>query len=324
MIEASSQMTPSKTGPFIFLLLFTSLIVFGISTVATIKVLTRPKSVIVPELTHKSVESARSICRVKRLKLELADYRFDERIPANVILEQTPAAKEEVKSGRAIEVVVSRGNKSVKTPLIVDKELRQATIAIENAGLHIGRVTRLYSETIPKNQIIKQWPEPETNITYGDNVNLLISDGPKPFWFLMPDLEGGNTDQAVWILEQLGLKLREIKRIDDNTRPAGTVISQTPNPGTRVRSGIPTGLVVTKRTDNENIASRFVTINYYIPPANREVRLKMLVRDASGLHEIYNAMEKPDNELTIRRTLSGESAILKIYINGHLLEERDI
>jgi len=56
----------------------------------------------------------------------------------------------------------------------------------------------------------------------------------------------------------------------------------------------------------------------------RDLRIKILASDSSGLHEIYNAMEKPNSDLLIRRTLVGPSAKLKFYVNGKFLEERDI
>lgn len=314
----------NKPGMFLFTVLLISITLFGISTVTTIKLLTKSKIVIVPELNFKSVESARSMCRVKRLKIDISEYRFDQRIPANVILDQEPKAEEKVKSGRIIKVVVSRGSQSVKIPVLTNQSLRAATISIENAGFHIGRVTRIYDNSIPKDQILDQWPAPKTDLTRGKNINLLISNGPKPVWYIMPKLKGSHIDDASRTLELLGMDLREIKRKVDNTLPSGTIISQTPQAGARIKTGIPAGLLVTTRTDNNNLVSRFVTINYHVPASQRDVRIKMLVRDESGLHELYNAMEKPDTDLVIRRTLSGESAKLKIYINSKLAEQRDI
>lgn len=323
-MKATSAQPTLERGKYFLIVLLSSLTLFAVSTITTIKFLTKSKTVVTPDLTNKSVESARSICRVNRLKIEIKEYRFDERIPANVILEQTPLPKESVKSGRTIKLMVSRGSRSVKVPNVAGQLLRQATMMIEKAGLHLGRITRLYDPFIPKNQVMDQWPTPELAITHGAKINLLLSDGPEPFWFILPNFTRTHIDQSAWTLEKLGLHLSEIKRKIDNTQPTGTIIAQTPPVNSRVKSGMPAGLIATKRTDNLEVVSRFVTINFHVPASRREVRVKMLVSDDSGLHEIYNAMEKPDTDLTVRRTLSGTTARLKVYVNGQLTKEESI
>lgn len=314
----------SSLTTLILTILFASMTVFAVSTVTTIKLLTKSTTLAVPDLSHKSVESARSICRVKRLKLAIQGYRFDERIPANIILDQTPEPETKIKSGRVIKVIVSRGSRSVKVPALTNMSLREASLAIENAGLHVGRVTRIFSPLDPKDQVLQQWPAPAEDLTAGEKVSLLLSRGPKPVWFLMPQLKGQHIDQAADMLEKLGLQLSEIKRKVDNTQPTGMVIAQTPPAGARVKLGLPAGLIATKRTDHETALSRYVTIRYRVPAAKRDVRVKVLASDDTGLHELYNAMEKPDSDLLIRRTLIGTSATLKIYVNGQLQEEREI
>ncbi len=314
----------TKSSTFFFTVLIASLTVFALSTLTTIKFLTVAKIEVVPDLTHRTLESARSLCRVNRLNISVKEYRFDPKIAANFILDQDPKAEEKVKSGRLIQVVVSRGSRTITVPEVMGHSLREGTLAIDNAGLHVGRVTHIANERIAKDQVLDQWPKHGHNITSGSNVNLLVSSGPRPLWYIMPDLIGYPIDQATSTLENLNMDLSEIKRKVDNTKPSGTIMAQTPLPGSRVQAGMPAGLVATTRSDNQNLTTRFVSIHYHVPSGGRDVRVKLVVRDDNGLRELYNAMETPGTDLVVRKILNGTTAVLKVYINGKFTEERII
>ena len=60
----------------------------------------------------------------------------------------------------------------------------------------------------------------------------------------MPDVEGKSERQALVALAQVGIR-PEIIRADDPSAPAGTVLQQTPPPGTAVKSGGDAWLMVT-------------------------------------------------------------------------------
>ncbi len=319
-----SQPRPLRWTTYFFILLSLSLFSFAVSTLVTTRVLRRVSIVKVPDLRHKSVESARSILRVKRLRIEIAEFRFDQRIPLNSIIAQIPAADQSVKTGRTIQIVVSRGSQAVKVPDISELELRKAALILGDKGLNIGRTTRIFSMQIPKNTILDHYPAAGDYASRESSINLLVSQGPRPIWFIMPALKGLNINNASRMLSHIGMELREIKRQQDDTRPSGTVLVQTPKPGGRVQAHDPAGLTVSIQSADQQQTTRLVTVKYRVPPANMEVRIKMVARDNTGLHEIYNSMEKPHSEFTIRRTIHGTQAVLYIYINGKLHEERQI
>ncbi len=320
----TSQPRPLRWTTYLFILLCLSLFCFTLSSLITTRLLKRVSIVKVPALRHKSVESARSILRIKRLRIEIAEFRFDRRIPLNSIIAQVPAADQSVKSGRTIQIVVSRGSPAVKIPDISGLELRKASLTLGEKGLNIGRTTRIFDIQSPKNTILDHTPAAGDYANRGSSVNLLVSQGPRPTWYIMPKLKGWNIDDATRMLNHIGIELREIKRRQDDNRPSGTILEQTPKPGERVQANDPAGLTVSIQSADQQQTTRLATVKYRVPPANMEVRIKMVARDDTGLHEIYNAMEKPHSEFTIRRIIHGSQAILYIYINGKLHEERQL
>ena len=309
---------------YVFILICFCSFAFATSTLITTRLLRKVGTVKVPDVLYKSVEIARSVLRVKKLKLEITEYQFNQRYPINQIISQTPESKTKVKTGRKIKVIVSRGAQPLKVPEIKGLDLRNANISLKQNKLNLGRLTYIYSSTTAKDIILSQEPKAETFTNQGDNINLLISKGPKPFWFLMPDFKHQTLETVNEKLSYLDMPLTEIKRQLDDTLPAGTILDQKPQANLRVKPQTPVGLVISFQSHTPDQIKRLVTIKYNVPINNMETRVKMIVSDSSGMHQIYNAMEKPNSELIIRKTLLGETAKLYIYINGKLAEERNI
>lgn len=309
---------------FLLILAVCALFALVASTLTTMGIMHRTQDVTVPDLSHKSVESARSVLRVKRLRIEISEYRYDKRIAANKILEQDPKPDTTVASGQAIQVVVSRGSQTLETPDVAGLTLTEAAGQFVNLSLNLGRVTRIYTTLEEKNRVLDQYPEAGTRSNHGDNVDLLVSRGPRPIWFIMPNLKGWHIDDAAGVLKVMGLELREVKRQLDDNCPTGMILEQTPPTGVPIRAQDPAGFVVTIQSIGQNTTSRLARIEYQVPAGRMEVRVKLMVRDDNGWQEIYNALEKPNSRISIRRAISGDSAELFIYLNGRLHEERRI
>jgi serine/threonine-protein kinase len=315
---------PRNRGLFFLVLVSFSLFAFILSTLVTARVLRRESEVMVPDLTNKSYESARSILRVQRLPIAVAEYRFDRQIPVNQIISQDPPAGQTVKSGRQVRVVVSRGTSASKVPELNGMNMHQAAIELAKLGLNVGRVSRFYSPDADKDIVLDQSPRPGDYTNRGTNINLLVSQGAKPIWYIMPSLKGLSIDRATQVLNYIQVELKEIKRIVDDLQPSGTVMEQIPVAGMRIQAGDPAGLIASIQTADQQQGPRLVNILYHVPPSQNEVRVKLIIRDNTGLHEIYNAMEKPDSEIKIQKTIQGDRAKMYIYINNAMTEERDI
>lgn len=322
-IQSAKRTVQGRTR-FLLILGVSALFALVASAITTMVIMRRAQDVTVPNLAHKSVESARSVLRVKRLRIEIAEYRYDKRIAANKILEQDPKPDETVVSGKAIQVVVSRGTQALETPAVVGLTLPEATDQFANQGLNPGRITRIYTTLENKNMIMDQYPEAGTRSNRGDNIDLLVSRGPRPIRFIMPNLKGWHIDDATGVLKVVGLELREVKRRLDDNFPTGMILEQTPPTGAPIRAKDPAGFIVTIQSTSQNALARLARIEYQVPVGSMEVRVKLMVRDDNGWQEIYNALEKPDSRISIRRAISGDNAELYIYINGRLHEERRI
>ena len=135
---------------------------------------------VVPSVIGDELNVAQEKLYDAGLKIYVSGEEFDERISRNKIITQDPAGRAEVKENREVYVVVSKGSKvmTLTIPELKNKELKEATIIIEEYGLILGRITYTNHFTVPKDVVIAQTPEPGNINSNSKEVNLLVSKGP--------------------------------------------------------------------------------------------------------------------------------------------------
>ena len=88
-----------------------------------------------------------------------------------------PGGKE-AEEGSEILLTVGEAPEVVKVPKVVGLTYPEAEKALEEAGLLLGGVREVPSETVPMGVIMKQNPPPGTTLDAGDYVYLTTSIGP--------------------------------------------------------------------------------------------------------------------------------------------------
>jgi len=135
---------------------------------------------VVPSVIGDELNVAQEKLYDTGLKIYVSGEEFDERISRNKIIAQDPAGGAKVKKNREIYVVVSKGRKviTLTIPDLKNKELKEATVIIEEFGLILGKITYTNHFSVPKDVVIAQTPEPGNINSNSKNVNLLVSKGP--------------------------------------------------------------------------------------------------------------------------------------------------
>jgi len=135
---------------------------------------------VVPSVIGDELNVAQEKLYDAGLKIYVSGEDFDEKISRNKIIAQDPASGVKVKKNREIYVVISKGSKviTLNIPDLKNKELKEATVIIEEFGLILGRITYTNHFTVPKDVIIAQTPEPGNINSNSKDVNLLVSKGP--------------------------------------------------------------------------------------------------------------------------------------------------
>ena len=117
----------------------------------------------------------------------------------------------------------------------------QAQKAIANAGLTF-KATRQTSDTVPANHVISQDPAAGTKIARGSAVQLVISTGAPTVG--LRDVVGYTLDDAQKDLIGDKLTVTVVQKFDPS--PKGTVLTESPAPGSKVRQNAKVTLVVSQ------------------------------------------------------------------------------
>ncbi|MFJ4090364.1 Stk1 family PASTA domain-containing Ser/Thr kinase [Kitasatospora sp. NPDC089913] len=128
-------------------------------------------------------------------------------------------------------------------PGVLGKDRAEAERILDAAGMH-GRITEVYSETVPAGQVVAAAPGVGTRSRKSDVVTLTVSRGPKRI--AVPDLVGKPSAQAASALAGTQLAAGTVTSVFSDTVPEGSVISSSPAAGEQVAENTPVALVVSK------------------------------------------------------------------------------
>ena len=138
------------------------------------------KKVSVPNVVYDKVEVARAALEKKGFNVSVIE-EYDDEIPENCVISQSPKAGDEARKGSTIKIVVSKGEeeKSVTVPYVVGKTLTQAKKALENENLELGDITYQESSTVDKDIVISQSVSSGSIVSEYTSVDVVVSSGKK-------------------------------------------------------------------------------------------------------------------------------------------------
>ena len=232
----------------IAILLFVFILIVGASAYLTLTMIIKSEdTVIVPDLAGKNVVYALELLTDLGLNTKVEGSEYSTDMPKNNVIFQEPEPGSEIKKGRDIRIIISKGRKSILMPNLENLPVQQARIILEENSLCQGQISSIYSNRIKKDSVIAQVPTAGTMITRSECVNLLVSVGVRPQEYKMPDLKGRFLDSAIPLIENSNLILGKIKSVYYQDKPLNTIIAQEPLSGYFVTEGVTVDLVVNRK-----------------------------------------------------------------------------
>jgi eukaryotic-like serine/threonine-protein kinase len=181
----------------------------------------------VPDVVGKAFDVAKSELEKAKLVVVRAADRYDNNLPANVVIAVEPKAGEQTKPGDRVTVTVSKGKAPITVPNLRGKDINEARGILQQLGL-VPR--ELYKDSDkPKDQVLAQDPPDGTGVEQGAEIKLDVSKGPPAV--VVQRVIGLPCQQAKQVLEAQQLRVR----IDFN--PNGTVAYQAPGENSQVPPG---------------------------------------------------------------------------------------
>ena len=141
-------------------------------------------------LTDMDFNQACALLREMGLKPVIPpDYENHDTIAQNHIISYTPLEGVSLPLGTEVHMVVSRGPKveTLKMPDLRGKTQEDAEREIKMCKLTPGRMDPQPDDTVEEGKVISQYPTAGTEVSEGDEVNLIISSGPDPSTVEPPD-----------------------------------------------------------------------------------------------------------------------------------------
>ena len=186
----------------------------------------------VPEVVGLSEREAERLLAAENLRLSKISEQWSQDVPRGFVSAQDPAAGGVVKRGRRISVIVSLGAQGTSVPVLEGNTIRQAEILLESAGLRRGKVARVHTEDVGRDLVIGTDPPGETLVEQETGVDLLVSLGPLPRQFVLPDLTGKDVNTVARNLRDEGFVV--LTREGGPRGEGNQVTAQEPRPGRRV------------------------------------------------------------------------------------------
>ena len=136
------------------------------------------------------------------------------------------------------------GGGDVKVPDVTGMTQKEATAALEDAGLTRGKVTRVQS-TEPEGTVVGQSPAAGEEVAEEAAVDLEVAGAPEPTAtpVPVPDVTGSSQASAQAALTTAGFQVVVTQAASDSV-PAGSVVSQAPQAGVIASQGSTVSIVV--------------------------------------------------------------------------------
>jgi eukaryotic-like serine/threonine-protein kinase len=234
---------------FRLFLLFTVLVAVAVlSAITTIRFSIHGHQETMPNLVGKPFESALRTTNGLGLVLKVEDKIFNTQYPANTIVSQMPPPGIRIKMGQHAHVLVSLGAPKVDVPNLVGSSIRAAKIAAIQRGLTLGDVAMIHWSGAEADQVVAQDPPPSSAGVHSPAVNLLVSAGDTPEAFLCPNFVGQQVTDVRRTLEKSSFKLGQVTSIATDAAKDGTILTQTPPPGSKIGLDAVFGFQVAKKT----------------------------------------------------------------------------
>ncbi len=128
-------------------------------------------------------------------------------------------------------------------PTVANRTVAEAQALLRSAGFQ-SSTQDVFDDDVRAGLVVGSEPAAGTEIRKFQPVSLFVSKGPQ--LFPLPPLAGKTLDAAKNELNRAEMALGKITEKFDEKAAAGTVLGQTPAPGTAVKHGTPVGLTVSK------------------------------------------------------------------------------
>lgn len=195
----------------------------------------------VPDVTGKTLDEATTEIQKAGFDLGQVDYKFDESIPEDTVISQTPRQNTKQEKGSKISLTVSQGIEQVTVPNLKNMSQSEARSALQKEGLTIEIGEAESSDDVAENRVAGQTPAALTKVAKGSSVTIHLSSGKEKVE--VPSVVDALEGTATATLQNAGFKVK-VDYQNSSTVGEGQVIKQTPEAGQQASKDSTVSIVV--------------------------------------------------------------------------------
>ncbi len=215
----------------------------AIVAIVLVLTLTRPSPdghVAVPSVVGQSEAAAGAALRHAGL-IPVPALTASPTVANGVVISETPPAGSVVGKGTRVTIAVSTGPGSSPLPNVAGLTAAQATTKLKEAGFK-PVTEKQPSATVASGHVISTNPSAGTEAQAGSSVTVLVSGGPAQT--IVPDVVGQSRAAAEATLTNAKLAAGAITQQTSTEQSPGTVLEQSPTPGSSLPDGGTVNLTV--------------------------------------------------------------------------------
>lgn len=208
----------------------------------------------VPSIKGLSEADAKKVITEKNLKFQVAGREKSDK-PEGTVVACSPEEGTPVKPNSEVRVFISSGATQTDIPDLKEIDLKTATDMIQNSGFVLGTVTSEYSDTVPKDSVIRQNPAADANAQKGAKIDLVVSKGPEIKYTNVPDLTGRTLNEALNLLTSAKLQIGNKTEIPVTDKALdGKIVNQNPAKNSQVKEGSAVDISINVYKEPEKVA----------------------------------------------------------------------
>lgn len=197
----------------------------------------------VPDLRGLALATARERLAGSRLELGAIDSLQHPSVPESLILGQSPLPGQIARAGSPVRLTVSLGPQRRAVPDVVRLDADRARIVLQTSGFLVSTDTT--ESELPRGRVAEVSPRPDSVVALPARVTIWVSTGPPVI--TMPLVLGMEEQEALTLLDSLGLVVADIEEVFRFGRDQGMVVEQEPASEMELQRGSPVRLKVGRR-----------------------------------------------------------------------------
>jgi beta-lactam-binding protein with PASTA domain len=233
------------------------LLALVLMTVALVSALTamqfaiHGREVTIPKLVGMTPFEAERAVSASGLQVIIERQFYSPDIPEGRITTQVPLAGTKVRRGWMIRVAQSLGPQRTAIPDVTGQSERVAELNIRRRSLNLAAIAQVNLPNTAAGEVASQSPPANAIGVAAPKISLLVSAGPEPLSYVMPDLTGQPLGSATLALQDAGLRVGRVSLFSPSpssgvpvvptpvSEPsaASMIVTQSPAAGQKVVAG---------------------------------------------------------------------------------------